>query len=42
MEHPENDDLYAGLTVNKGVEQPPSINPYLKRRVQRRTYTAGE
>ena len=42
MEHPENDDLYAGLTVNKGVEQPPSINPYLKRRVQRRSYTAGE
>lgn len=42
MEHPENDELYAGLAVNKGVEQPPSINPYLRKRVQRREYTAGE
>ena len=42
MEHPENDDLYAGLTVNKGIEQPPSINPYLKKRVRRKLYTAGE
>ena len=42
MEHPENDDLYAGLTVNKGIEQPPSINPYLKKRARRRLYTAGE
>ena len=42
MEHPENDDLYTGLTVNKGIEQPPSINPYLKKRTRRRLYTAGE
>ena len=42
MEHPENDDLYAGLTVNKGIEQPPSINPYLKKRARRKLYTAGE
>ena len=42
MEHPENDELYAGLTVNKGIEQPPSINPYLKKRVRRKLYTAGE
>lgn len=42
MEHPENDDLYTGLTVNKGIEQPPSINPYLKKRVRRKLYTAGE
>lgn len=42
MEHPENDELYAGLTVNKGIEQPPSINPYLKKRARRRLYTAGE
>lgn len=42
MEHPENDDLYAGLTVNKGIEQPPSINPYLKKRTRRKLYTAGE
>ena len=28
--------------VNKGIEQPPSINPYLKKRVRRKLYTAGE
>ncbi len=44
MEHPENDDLYAGLTVNKGIEQPPTVNPYLKkmRTARRRSYTAAE
>ncbi len=29
MHHPENDPKYLGLNVNKGVVQPPSINPYL-------------
>ena len=28
--HPEND--YAGLQVNAGIEQPPMVNPYLKRK----------
>lgn len=28
MEHPENDARYSGLTVNSGVNQPPSVNPY--------------
>ena len=32
MEHPENDEKYAGLAVNKGIEQPPIVNPYLKRK----------
>ena len=32
MIHPENDQKYTGLNVNKGVAQPPSVNPYLKRR----------
>lgn len=32
MEHPENDPQYQGLAVNKGVVQPPAVNPYLKRR----------
>lgn len=37
MEHPENDSLYAGLQVNAGVEQLPSVNPYFrpKRRAPR-------
>ena len=32
MEHPENDQQYSGLTVNSGVSQPPSVNPYLRHR----------
>ena len=32
MEHPENDPKFNGLKVNKGIQQPPSVNPYLKRR----------
>lgn len=34
MEHPENDPHYKGLIVNKGVVQPPSVNPYLKKRLK--------
>ena len=41
MEHPENDSAYLGLNVNKGIEQPPTINPYLKRK-KRQQYTSGE
>ena len=32
QEHPENDEQFAGLQVNSGVEQPPIVNPYLKRK----------
>lgn len=32
MEHPENDEKFAGLTVNEGVAQPPTVNPYMKHR----------
>ncbi|WP_321438396.1 methylmalonyl Co-A mutase-associated GTPase MeaB [uncultured Bacteroides sp.] len=32
MKHPENCEEYKGLTVNKGIEQPSSVNPYLKLR----------
>ena len=31
MEHPENAADYKGLTVNSGVAQPPSVNPYMTR-----------
>ncbi|KAA6303935.1 hypothetical protein EZS27_044423, partial [termite gut metagenome] len=34
MEHPENSKEYKGLTVNQGIEQPSSINPYIKNRRQ--------
>lgn len=42
MEHPENDDAYKGLKVNKGVADVPTVNPYLKRRIHRKQYTASE
>lgn len=36
MEHPENNEAYKGLTVNAGIEQPSSVNPYLKDRPRRK------
>lgn len=43
MEHPENDEKYTGLTVNSGVAQPPSVNPYLNKRPRRKPLpTVGE
>ena len=43
MDHPENDAQYAGLAVNKGIEQPPIVNPYLKkmRTAKRRSFEIG-
>jgi LAO/AO transport system kinase len=42
MEHPENDEQYKGLKVNKGVAGVPAVNPYLPKRLQRRQYTPSE
>lgn len=44
MDHPENSEEYKGLTVNKGIEQPATVNPYLKnrKRPQRRQFSTGE
>ncbi len=44
MTHPENDPKYQGLNVNKGVQKPPSINPYLRqnRQVRRRRLSIEE
>ena len=42
MKHPENDPEYKGLTVNKGVSQPPIVNPYLQTRKKRREYSPSE
>lgn len=41
MEHPENESQYLGLTVNSGVEQPPIVNPYLKKRKRKPLPTAS-
>ncbi|MDE6121839.1 MAG: methylmalonyl Co-A mutase-associated GTPase MeaB, partial [Duncaniella dubosii] len=42
MEHIENDEQFGGLTVNKGVSQPPVVNPYLRPRRRRVLPNAGE
>ena len=36
MEHPENNEAYKGLVVNAGIEQPSSVNPYLKKPSRRK------
>lgn len=36
IDHPENSECYNGLTVNSGVAQPPSVNPYLALRPKRK------
>ncbi len=40
--HIENDEQFAGLTVNSGISQPPSVNPYMKVRKRRPLPSAGE
>lgn len=42
MKHPENDPQYIGLNVNQGVSQPPSVNPYLKKRTKRSQFSPDE
>lgn len=44
MEHPENSEEYKGLTVNKGIEQPATVNPYLqfRKKARRRQFSVGE
>ena len=44
MEHLENSEEYKGSSVNAGIEQPSTINPYLKlrKKVRRREYTVDE
>ncbi len=36
MNHVENNEEYAGLAVNKGIEQPPIVNPHLSKSRKRR------
>ncbi|MDE7025486.1 MAG: methylmalonyl Co-A mutase-associated GTPase MeaB [Paramuribaculum sp.] len=42
MNHIENSHEYTGLTVNSGVSQPPSVNPYIQRRKRKPLPSAGE
>ncbi len=41
MAHIENSEDYKGLNVNKGIKQPPILNPYLKR-VKRRELSVND
>ena len=41
-DHPENDPLYKGLSVNEGVTDVPSINPYRVKVSRRNRYTVDE
>lgn len=40
--HPENDPAYKGLTVNEGVKEAPTVNPYRKTKARRRQFTVDE
>ncbi|MBF6597210.1 MAG: methylmalonyl Co-A mutase-associated GTPase MeaB [Fermentimonas sp.] len=42
MEHPENHSKFKGLLVNKGVTQPPSVNPYRAKRKKSILLTSDE
>lgn len=44
IDHPENDEHFKSLQVNKGTSDRPSVNPYLKdfSRFKRKTYSASE
>ena len=42
MLHPENNDTYKGLTVNAGIEQPSSVNPYLRHRHKKRELSVAD
>lgn len=40
--HPENNPAYKGLSVNEGVLNAPTVNPYRHMKRQRQQYTASE
>ncbi len=40
--HFENSDDFASLNVNKGIEQPPIVNPYLQRTHKRKKYSVND
>ncbi len=42
MDHPENSKEYKGLSVNAGVQNLPSVNPYATFRRQKKTLTPEE
>jgi LAO/AO transport system kinase len=41
-QHPENDPAYKGLSVNRGVGEMPTVNPYRKQQRKRQSFTAAQ
>jgi LAO/AO transport system kinase len=41
-DHPENDPAYKGLSVNQGVTDAPTVNPYRKKSLKRKQFTVSE
>ncbi len=42
MEHPENSGTYKGLVVNAGIEQPSSVNPYMRKKPRKRMLSVAD
>lgn len=42
MRHLENENKYKGLSVQKGIVQPPIINPYSAHKVRKKEYSVSE
>jgi len=40
--HPENDPAFKALSVNEGIADVSSVNPYRQRRIKRKSYAAEE
>jgi len=40
--HPENDKKYKGLSVQKGIEQPPIVNPYRTKTIRKKNHSVSE
>ena len=39
--HPENDPSYVGLSVNEGVSDVPTVNPYIQKRPKRKKFSVA-
>jgi LAO/AO transport system kinase len=42
IHHPENDEQYAGLSVQKGIAPPPILNPYRTKTIRKKDYSVQE
>ena len=42
VHHPENDEKYKALSVQKGIAQPPIVNPYRAKSIRKKNYSVDE